>query len=352
MIDPLTIIRSNIRSLSPYSTARDEYKGKLGTFLDANESPYDNGLNRYPDPRQRQLRVRLAEINGVEPDNVFVGNGSDEAIDLLFRIFCTPSRDNAVSIAPTYGMYRVAADINDVEMREVALGRDFSLDEDQLLTACDANTRLIFICSPNNPTGNAFPSGQIERIVRRAAAVVVVDEAYIDFSGEPSLLPRLSELPNLVILRTLSKARAMAGLRVGLAFASKAVIGYFMRVKYPYNINCEAQRIALDQLQYSVSVEVEEILSQRARCARELADMPEVVRVYPSDANFLLVEVRGAQQLYGRLAEKGVIVRDRSRVTGCEECLRITIGTPEENDRMLNIIKEYRYEQTCDICRP
>lgn len=344
MIDPLKLIRPNILALAPYSTARDEYEGSLGIFLDANESPYDNGLNRYPDPRQRLLRARLAELNGTRPENVFVGNGSDEAIDLLFRIFCTPSRHNAVSIAPTYGMYRVAAEINDIEMREVPLGENFELDEERLLAACDADTRLLFICSPNNPTGNAFPVGQIERIVRRAEAVVAVDEAYIDFSSQPSLLPRLAELPNLVILRTMSKARGMAGLRVGMAFASEAVIGYFMRVKYPYNIGCEAQRIALEQLQHPVSACISQILSQRERCARELAEAPEVTKVYPSDANFLLVGVRGARRLYDRLVENGIIVRDRSRVAGCDGCLRITVGTPSENDRMLKIVKEYVYE--------
>lgn len=344
MIDPLEIVRPNIRALSPYSTARDEYEGGIGIFLDANESPYDNGMNRYPDPRQRKLKARISELYGAAPDTIFIGNGSDEAIDLAFRIFCTPAQDNAVAITPSYGMYRVAADINDVEMREVPLGEDFTLDNDRLLAACDDRTRLIFVCSPNNPSGNAFELGQLVDLVLRARAMVIIDEAYIDFSTKGSLLPRLSEFPNLIILRTLSKARAMAGLRVGLAFAAPQVAELFARVKYPYNINCLAQQTALEQLEKPIDAQVAEIISERTRCAAVLAECPEVARVYPSDANFLLVKARGARRLYNHLVERGIIVRDRSKMVGCDESLRITIGTPAENDKMLETVRNYRYE--------
>ena len=344
MIDPLDIVRPNIRALSPYSTARDEYEGGIGIFLDANESPYDNGMNRYPDPRQRKLKARISELYGAAPDTIFIGNGSDEAIDLAFRIFCTPAQDNAVAITPSYGMYRVAADINDVEMREVPLAPDFTLDNDRLLAACDDRTRLIFVCSPNNPSGNAFELGQLVDLVGRARAMVIIDEAYIDFSTKGSLLPRLAEFPNLIILRTLSKARAMAGLRVGLAFAAPQVAELFARVKYPYNINCLAQQTALEQLEKPIVAQVAEIISERTRCAAALAECPEVARVYPSDANFLLVKVRGARRLYNHLVERGIIVRDRSKMVGCDESLRITIGTPAENDKMLETVRNYRYE--------
>lgn len=344
MIDPMTLVRPNIRSLKPYSTARDEYDGPIGVFLDANENPYDNGLNRYPDPRQRRVKERVAALTGIDPGRIFVGNGSDEAIDLAFRVFCRPGVDNAVSIAPTYGMYGVAAATNDVEFREVALDADFGLEVDRLLAAADERTKLIFVCSPNNPSGNAFRAVELERLLRGARAMVVLDEAYVDFSSEPSLLGRLDEFPNLIVLRTFSKAYGMAGLRVGLAFAAEGVIELFSRVKYPYNINCLTQRALLERLDEPVEGQVREICAERERIAGVLAGLPCVERVYPSEANFLLVRVRGARRLYERLIGAGVIVRDRSQVRGCADCLRITVGRPEENDRMLNLIKEYRYE--------
>lgn len=337
------LVRPNIRALKPYSTARDEYAGgEISTWLDANESPYDNGLNRYPDPHQRELKRRIARRKGVREGQVFLGNGSDEAIDLPYRIFCTPGRDNAVSIAPTYGMYRVAAEINDVEMREVPLGDDFSLPVDALLAACDERTKLLWICSPNNPTGNAFPAEEIERLLRAFDGMVVLDEAYIDFADGPGFLPRLDEFPNLIVLQTFSKAWGMAGVRLGMAFASEPVAELMARVKYPYNINCLAQKVVSERLATDISAQVAEIRAERRRMAEALAACPAIERVYPSEANFLLVRTPAPDRLYDALIAAGVIVRNRSRVRGCEGCLRITVGRPEENDRMLRTVQNFR----------
>lgn len=337
------LVRPNIWALKPYSTARDEYAGgEISTWLDANESPYDNGLNRYPDPHQRELKQRIARMKGVREGQVFLGNGSDEAIDLPYRIFCTPGRDNAVSIAPTYGMYRVAADINDVEMREVPLGNDFALPVDAPLAACDERTKLLWICSPNNPTGNAFPAAEIERLVRAFDGMVILDEAYIDFADGPGFLPRLDEFPNLIILQTFSKAWGMAGVRLGMAFAAEPVAELMARVKYPYNINCLAQATVAERLATDISAQVAEIRAERRRMAGALAACGAIERVYPSDANFLLVRTPAPDRLYDALIAAGVIVRNRSRVRGCEGCLRITIGRPEENDRMLRTVENFR----------
>jgi histidinol-phosphate aminotransferase len=335
MIDPVTLVRKNILELSPYSTARDEYDGPLGIYLDANESPYNNDYNRYPDPHQRLLKARLSQVKGVPAENIFIGNGSDEPVDLVFRVFCEPGRDNAVSIAPTYGMYKVAAAINNIEMREVRLREDFSLDVPALLAAADEYTKLLFICSPNNPTGNSFPAAEIEQIIRTFNGIVVLDEAYIDFSEHPGFLSRLADFPNLIILQTLSKAWGMAGLRIGLAFARKDIIGILSQVKYPYNINIVAQRIALEQLEKKRQEQIAEISRQRKWVEKQLADIPLVKHIYPSDANFLLVRVEDPRRIYTQLTGEGIIVRDRSNVPGCRDCLRITIGTPEENKRMI-----------------
>ena len=334
-----SLVRPNIASLAPYSTARDEYKGDIGIFLDANENPYNNGYNRYPDPRQKALKAHISALKGIAPARIFIGNGSDEAIDLCFRIFCTPGVDNAIAIRPSYGMYRVAADINDVEVREVQLNDDFSLPVEALLARADSRSKLLFLCSPNNPTGNCFPLTQMEEILRRFGGMVVVDEAYIDFAEQPSLLTLLDKYPNLIVLQTLSKAYGMAGLRLGLAFASEEVMQHFANVKYPYNINLAAMELAEKLLARDVRSEIEMIKKERARAAKALADMPCVYRVYPSDANFLLVKVHDADALYDCLIAGGVIVRNRSRVPGCENCLRITLGTPEENDRMLALVQ-------------
>ena len=287
----LSLVRPNIASLAPYSTARDEYKGDIGIFLDANENPYNNGYNRYPDPRQKALKAHISALKGIAPAHIFIGNGSDEAIDLCFRIFCTPGVDNAIAIRPSYGMYRVAADINDVEVREVQLNDDFSLPVEALLARADNHSKLLFLCSPNNPTGNCFPLTQMEEILRRFGGMVVVDEAYIDFAEQPSLLTLLDKYPNLIVLQTLSKAYGMAGLRLGLAFASEEVMHYFANVKYPYNINLAAMELAEKLLSRDVRSEIETIKKERTRVAKALADMPCVHHVYPSDANFLLVKV-------------------------------------------------------------
>ena len=336
--DIYSLARPNIRNLAPYSTARDECQVKIGSFLDANENPFNNGYNRYPDPRQSELKSLISRIKGIPVKNMFIGNGSDEAIDLCFRVFCTPGKDNAVSISPTYGMYKVAADINDVQIREVALGEDFSLPVEELLAACDADTKLMFVCSPNNPTGNAFPVSEILRLAEAFDGMLVVDEAYIDFSSQTSLAGYIKEYPNLIVLQTLSKAYGMAALRLGLAFADARTMSMFANVKYPYNISLAGMEKAMGLLKRDVSAEVDVIIKERSRLAEALEKLPRVRKVWPSDANFLLVEVDNARSLYDELLDAQVIVRDRSRVPGCAGCLRITVGTPAENDKVLAVI--------------
>ena len=347
-IDIYNLARPNIRSLAPYSTARDECQAKIGAFLDANENPFNNGYNRYPDPRQAELKALISRIKGIPVKNMFIGNGSDEAIDLCFRIFCEPGKDNAVSIAPTYGMYQVAADINNVQMRQVALGPDFSLPVQALLDACDSNTKLMFVCSPNNPTGNAFPLADILHLAESFDGMLVVDEAYIDFSSQDSLSRYISEYQNLIVLQTLSKAYGMAALRLGLAFADDRAMGMFANVKYPYNISLAGMEKAMGLLRRDVSSEVELIKSERRRLADALADLPRVRKVWPSDANFLLVQVDDARGLYAELLDAQVIVRDRSKVSGCEGCLRITVGTPQENDKVLAVISGLKPESVVE----
>lgn len=336
-----SLVRPNIRAMVPYSTARDEFKGVAEVFMDANESPFDNGYNRYPDPSQAKLKRRIAEIKGVDVQNIFVGNGSDEAIDLCFRIFCNPGLDNAIAIAPSYGMYSTCAAVNDVEMREVLLNDDFSLPVERLLDAADNNSKLLFICSPNNPTGNVFPREEIERILQEFDGMVVLDEAYIDFADEPGMLRSLENWPNLIILQTLSKAWGMAGLRAGLAFASNYVMQLFAQVKYPYNINVATLSAVEKLLKAGVDDRVKLIKEQRAFMEQKLSGMECVWRVYPSQANFLLVQVDNAADLYNYLLGEGIIVRDRSRMPLCDNTLRITVGTPQENVRLLRAIAEY-----------
>ena len=336
------LVRPNIRALSPYSTARDECQGAPEVFLDANESPYAGlGYNRYPDPRQKALKERVSAIKGLPAQNIFLGNGSDEAIDLMFRLFCTPSRDNAVAIVPSYGMYAVAADINDVEVRGVTLGPDFSLPVEELLAAADERTKLLFLCSPNNPSGNAFEAAQLLDLIQRFPGIVVLDEAYADFSTKGSLRAAVLEYPNLVVLQTFSKAYGMAGLRLGMAFADAYVIDLMNRVKYPYNISQATQELAFKALESSREQEVAEIIAQRGRLASALPGFPFVKKVWPSDANFLLVQTDDADALYAHLLKDGVIVRNRSRVPLCSGCLRITVGPPAENDRLLKSLQSY-----------
>ena len=340
MFDIRKKMRGNILNLAPYSTARDEYQGNLGIYLDANENPYENGYNRYPDPHQIELKKSIGKLKGVNVENIFVGNGSDEAIDLVFRVFCEPRLDNVVCIAPSYGMYKVSASINDVEVREVQLESDFSVDITKLLSACDDSTKAIFLCSPNNPTGNDIPRSVILEILEKFDGVVVVDEAYIDFSEQASLIEDLDNYNNLIVLQTLSKAWGLAGLRLGLAFACADTITIMSRVKYPYNINVTTQNIVLEQLQESRSAQIEEIVSERKLLFDELSKLSIVKKIYPSSANFLLVEVEEPKAIYNSLIELGIIVRDRSSVIGCSGCLRITIGTPQENLMTLNSLKE------------
>ena len=335
-------VRPNIRSLSPYSTARDEAQGTPDVFLDANESPYPGlGYNRYPDPRQKALKARVSAIKGLPVENIFLGNGSDEAIDLMFRIFCIPGQDNAVAIVPSYGMYAVSADINDVAVKGVRLNPDFSLPVQALLDAADVHTKLLFLCSPNNPSGNAFPTEELLSLVEQFPGVVVLDEAYADFSPKGSLREKVLEYPNLVVLQTFSKAYGMAGLRLGMAFADAYVIDLMNRVKYPYNISQAAQEIVLKALEQPRDREIAEIVAQRDRLTAALPQRSCILRLWPSDANFLLVQVADADALYAHLLQDGIIVRNRSRVPGCAGCLRLTIGTPEENDRLLQSLDRY-----------
>ena len=336
-----TLVRPNIAALSPYSTARDEYQGSIGVFLDANESPYPNGFNRYPDPHQKQLKEKLSAIKQMPVENIFVGNGSDEAIDLVFRVFCEPGIDNIVAITPSYGMYSVCAAINNVALKEVVLGPEFSLPKEEILAACDAHTKAIFLCSPNNPSGNAFAYEDLMDIVRRSSAMVVVDEAYVDFSEVPSLRFQVNEHPNLIVYQTLSKAWGLAGLRLGLAFAHPYVISLMSQVKYPYNISELTQRTVCQALEHSIDGQVAEIIQERARVAQALETMPCVRKIYPSQANFLLVEVSDADALYEHLLKDEVIVRNRNKVVGCANCLRLTIGLKEENEKMLASIQSF-----------
>ena len=344
-----TILRKNIANLTPYSSARDEYKGKEGIFLDANEnaygSPLETNYNRYPDPLQLSVKEKLSKIKGLPIENIFLGNGSDEAIDILFRAFCRPAIDNAIICPPTYGMYEVSANINDVEIRKVNLLPEiFQLDTENILKTINLNSKLIFVCCPNNPTGNGVKWADIKKILDNFNGIVVVDEAYINFASYRSLIPELLNYPNLVILQTLSKAWGLAGLRVGMAFASQQIIDVFNRVKPPYNINIVSQQIALEALENidQINSWIKTIVAQREIVSKEIAQYSFVKKVYPSDANFILLKVDAAQELYNYLVSEQIVVRDRSKVALCESCLRITIGTEEENKKLLNTFKNYR----------
>lgn len=337
-----SLVRPNIWAMEPYSTARDDFKGSgIGVFLDANENPYNSGLNRYPDPHQALLKERIAEIKGISPDRLFLGNGSDEAIDLMYRIFCTPGVDNAVAMAPSYGMYSVAADTNDVRMRQVMLREDFSLDVPAMLAAADEHTKLMFICSPNNPTSNSFPPEDIEALLAGFDGIVVLDEAYIDFSARESFTKRIDEFPGLVVLQTMSKAWGLAGLRIGLAVASPEIIALMSKVKYPYNISVIAQQTALDRISPALKErQVAEILSERAKLEAALSANPLVKKVCPSDANFLLVRFDDPDAVYEALLSRGIIVRNRNTAPLCRGCLRLTVGTPFENERLIASLAE------------
>ncbi len=341
MIDVNSLVRENIKNLAPYSSARDEYTGVKGVFLDANENPYESvsggNYNRYPDPYQREIKEKLGPIKGVTTDQVFLGNGSDEAIDLVFRAFCEPGTDNVIILPPTYGMYKVCADINNIEVRKVLLTPAFELDVPAILEAADENTKAVFVCSPNNPTGNTIPQHQILELLVAFNGLVVIDEAYIDFASVESYTSKLDEFPNLIVLQTFSKAWGMAALRLGMAYASPLIISLFNKIKYPYNINQATQELALNALDNVKLKEeyVNKLLNQRDELANELLKISAVEKIYPSAANFLLVKVGGADEIYNKLIKKLVIVRNRSKVALCEGCLRISIGTKEENEELI-----------------
>lgn len=331
------LLRPNIKALEPYTCARDEYSGEAKAWLDANENSILNGLNRYPDPLQRQVKQHIGELRGVDPENIFLGVGSDECIDILYRTFCRPGIDNVVAIDPSYGMYSVCAAINDVEYRKVSLREDFSLDTDALLAACDANTKVMWICSPNNPTGNAFSLEEIETLAQSFEGILAVDEAYVDFSEKGSAIPMLERYPRLVVMQTFSKAWASAAIRLGIGYACRDIIDVFNKVKYPYNINILTQRQALAVLsdKERIARTARELVMLREDLALRLKNVEAVEEVYPSDANFILAKVKDADGIYRRLLDQGVVVRNRSRVHLCGNCLRLTVGTAAENDMLI-----------------
>lgn len=338
------LTRPNIWNLAPYSCARNEYSGKQASvFLDANENPYNSPCNRYPDPLQLELKARISAIKGVPAENIFLGNGSDEAIDLLYRCFTRPGKDNVVAIEPTYGMYRVCADINDVEYRTVMLDDKYQLDADAVLAACDDNTKAIWLCSPNNPTGNCLDRGAMMKIISSFQAIVVVDEAYGDFTREPSMAAELKSHPNLIVLNTMSKAWACAGLRLGMAYASKEIVDIYNKVKYPYNVNILTQQKALEMLRdpYQVDSWVHTLRTERDRVIEAFKVLPVCEKVYPTDANFFLARMTDATGIYNYLVDSGIIVRNRTNVALCHNCLRITIGTRSENAQLLGALRTF-----------
>lgn len=342
------LVRGNIRNLKPYSSARHEFTGKASVFLDANENAFGSPLgvsyNRYPDPLQWQLKFQLARIKGVPAENICIGNGSDEIIDLAYRIFCNPGKDNVIICPPTYGMYAVNADINDVEIRKVNLTTDFQLDVDGIIRATDGNTKLLFICSPNNPTGNNMIRADVELLLNNFPGIIIIDEAYINYSKQKTFIQELTEYPNLIVMQTLSKAWGLAALRLGLCFASLDIIDLFNKVKLPYNINEASQQLALEALQNTQQVNewIKEVVQQKEILIKKFNSFSFVKTIYPSDANFILIEVDDADLLYQYLAANEIVVRNRSKEIGCQNCLRISIGTPEENEDLLLALKKYK----------
>ena len=343
MISLEQLVRPNIWSLAPYSSARNEYAGREArVFLDANENPYNNPYNRYPDPLQLEVKAAISKVKGVPAENIFLVNGSDEAIDLPYRCFCRPGIDNVVAIEPTYGMYKVCADINDVEYRPVLLDDHFQITADRLLAACDEHTKIIWICSPNNPTGNNLVRSEIVSVVERFGGIVIVDEAYSDFSSQPSLRSELAKFPNLIVLNTMSKAWGCAAIRLGMAFASKEIIALFNKVKYPYNVNLLTQRQALEALSdpFQVDKWVRMLLVERSRMIEAFNLLPNCQMVYPTDANFFLAKMDDAQKTYDYLVDQGIIVRNRSRIQLCQNCLRVTVGTKNENNELIAALRQ------------
>ena len=342
------ITRENIKGLKPYSSARDEYlsDGSEMVFLDANENPFENGVNRYPDPQQRSLKAVLAGQKGIEAENLLLGNGSDEVLDLLFRAFCEPKEDNIISLPPTYGMYKVLSGINDIENREVLLTEDFQPDVTEILKTIDERSKILFICSPNNPTGNSISKERIVQLLQEFKGIVVIDEAYIDFSPNESWVSYLSEFPNLVITQTLSKAYGMAGIRLGICIASKEIIAVLNKIKPPYNVNGLTQLKALERVLATsmVSQEVLEILNERNKLIEVLSKVSFIITIYPTDANFVLVKVDAADKRYSQLLKKGIVIRNRSTQALCENTLRFTVGTSTENQKLIEVLKEIEDE--------
>jgi histidinol-phosphate aminotransferase len=339
------LVRKNIWNLAPYSCARNEFSGVNATvFLDANENPYGNQLNRYPDPLQMELKQKIEEVKGIPTKYTFLGNGSDEAIDLVYRCFCEPKEDNVVAIEPTYGMYKVCADINDVEYRPVLLDENYQITAEKLLAACDGHTKVIWVCSPNNPTGNDLQREEIVKLLESFDGIVVVDEAYSDFSKLRPLRYELPRYPNLIVLNTLSKAWASAAIRLGMAFASPEIIDIFNKVKYPYNVNYLTQQQAIKVLSdpYEVDRWIQLILQERIRMQEAFSMLPLCEIVYPTDANFFLAKVTDAQRIYEYLVKQGIIVRNRTRVQLCKNCLRITIGTRNENNELIGALRQFK----------
>ena len=339
------LVRKNIWNLAPYSCARNEFSGTTASvFLDANENPYGVGLNRYPDPLQHELKAKIEQVKGIPVNYTFLGNGSDEAIDLMYRCFCEPKVDNVVAIEPTYGMYKVCADINDVEYRPVLLDENYQITADKLLVACNAHTKVIWICSPNNPTGNDINRDEILKVISDFDGLVVVDEAYSDFSRLRPLRYELPRHPNLVVLNTLSKAWASAAIRLGMAFASPQIIEVFNKVKYPYNVNLLTQQQAIKTLSDPFEVDrwIQLIMQERTRMLEAFRQLPICQKVYPTDANFFLTQVTDAQAIYDYLVKKGIIVRNRTRVQLCHNCLRITVGTRNENNELIGALRQFQ----------
>lgn len=344
MKDLKDLCRENIWNLAPYSCARTEFAGRNArVFLDANENPYNDPYNRYPDPLQVELKKQVSKIKGVAEDQIFLGNGSDEAIDLVYRVFCRPGKDNVVAIAPTYGMYEVCADVNDVEYRSVLLDENYQISAEKIIDACDENTKVVWFCSPNNPTGNHINREAIVEVLRLFDGIVIVDEAYSDFSSERTFRGVLKYFPNLIVLNTMSKAWGCAALRLGMAFASKEIIDIFNKVKYPYNVNLLTQQQALEVLKNPLKVDewMKNILQERSKVMAAFLDLPITVKVYPTDANFFLVKVTDAQAIYDYLVAQGIIVRNRNKVQLCGNCLRITIGNKTENAELLGALRQY-----------
>ena len=335
------LVRENVKTLAPYSSARDEFWGMDYVLLDANENPYESDINRYPDPYQRELKEKISEVKNIGADSIFIGNGSDEIIDLLFRCFCEPYKDTSYALSPSYGMYKVSASINAVDIHYFSLNEDFSLDIKGLLDNVKSTDKLLFICSPNNPTGNSFSSEDINRICREFIGMVVVDEAYVDFSNHPSMISEVEATPNLIVLQTMSKAWGAAGLRLGIGYMNEEVVHFLNKIKPPYNVNALSQRRALQLLDdcESYALNVKEIIAEREKLSNELMLCEEVIKVFPSDANYLLVKFKNPQVVYNKLKASGVIVRDRTKTHLCSGCLRLTVGKPKENEILLREIK-------------